>query len=218
MVTVAYSEGFTLVELLVVIAIIGALVALLLPTIQSARGSARRTQCVNNLRQIGIGMHQYTDVHAGRFPAIATPPPEGIYVVAMEANAAGYENSEPFFFVHRSFGLTNEPRDIARDWVQANYDLLTQEPLPGDYDGDGMVDIDDYTHWKQDFGNAVTPAGSGADGNADGAVNLADYIIWRDNLGAGTVQGLLATAAVPEPSCWILASVTLFSLCSFYQS
>src|SRR5580693_8622186 len=52
-------RAFTLIELLVVIAIIAVLIALLLPAVQAAREAARRAQCVNNLKQIGIGMHNY---------------------------------------------------------------------------------------------------------------------------------------------------------------
>ncbi|QDT37622.1 DUF1559 domain-containing protein [Stratiformator vulcanicus] len=143
------ARAFTLIELLVVIAIIAILIALLLPAVQQAREAARRSSCKNNLKQIGLAMHNYHDVHNAFPPGIVAE--EGSIQYRGGGAAAGMRACAnvlilPFLeetALYEQYDFNVEPRDVAALILAAgapNTFICPSDPIPNRV-------IPGYTSW-----------------------------------------------------------------------
>jgi prepilin-type N-terminal cleavage/methylation domain-containing protein len=117
--TSKHNLGFTLVELLVVIAIIGILIAMLLPAVQSVREAARRTHCLNNLRQIGLATINYHDSQ-GAFPPARLSSPANILFNRYDGAESWLVRIMPFV----------EQNNLYKEWdLIEDYDNQTDEAV-----------------------------------------------------------------------------------------
>lgn len=107
-------RGFTLIELLVVIAIIGVLIALLLPAVQSAREAARRSQCVNNLKQLGLAIQNYHDVNSA-FPPSGDGGPSNpvVHTFSLKTKLLPFIEQQP---VYNAINLNLGPSVLNGTW------------------------------------------------------------------------------------------------------
>lgn len=185
------KKGFTLIELLVVIAIIAVLIALLLPAVQQAREAARRTQCKNNMKQMGLAIHNYESTH-GRFPSAG----EGVHFatgLTVFFPHSTFTRMLPFidqYPVYQSMNLSLHYMDSAQNVAASNTKIAsflcpsnsTTQPDPS---GAGLVDY---------MPIAYSNVAGGPYGTAkrDSALGLFGNTI------AGTTDGTSNTVAIFE--------------------
>jgi prepilin-type N-terminal cleavage/methylation domain-containing protein/prepilin-type processing-associated H-X9-DG protein len=140
-------RGFTLIELLVVIAIIGVLIALLLPAVQAAREAARRIQCVNNLKQIGLAMHNYHD-RVGALPGAELVWNASSFS-ALTHMLPGLEQTNVYNSINFSL-YNNDPANVT-----ATFTKVSSFICPSDVNNSALAAIGAQTNYMADMGSWI---------------------------------------------------------------
>lgn len=223
-------SAFTLVELLVVIAIIGVLVALLLPAVQAARESARRAQCVNNLKQLAIAVHNFHDSYQ-RFPQNGSKFSQGSGTCCTEFSWSWIARTLPFFEQNALYleagiddkSMKNNPA-LSRS-VKSFFCPSDTAHLPSNTPSKTRSDMQIWDHAPEGLCNYKGVTGSnwcwgnwpnvGTNGNCDcfyqNGTGLGDGVFFRTDIlfrqrMAEVIDGLSNTLLigedVPEYSAW----------------
>jgi prepilin-type N-terminal cleavage/methylation domain-containing protein/prepilin-type processing-associated H-X9-DG protein len=192
------ERGFSLIELLVVIGIIAILIALLLPAVQSARESARRAQCTNNLKQIGLAMHNYVGVHDVLPPVCIDPARTSAGVQIPQAHQNWSQHARLLPYLEQRIAYNSINWDFGARWSDGNTVYRDTNP-PDDANG-GNDSIPQMTVLTLQISGFLCPSDSNPGSSGTFFVGGNNKLVGASNYPCNIGLNRRITGGVPDSS------------------